>query len=299
MRMRWLFLAALMVLARPAAAALGVFACEPEWGALARELGGERVNVYEATTALQDPHRIEARPSLIARARSAGLVVCTGAELEAGWLPLVLRESGNARVQPGRAGYFEAAQFATVLERPLRLDRSEGDIHAAGNPHIQGDPRNIGLVAAALGRRLAEIDPANAGYYRERARDFETRWAAALKRWEERAAPLRGVPVVLQHRDPYLTGWLGLRELGILEPRPGMEPTTSHLASLAAGLEKQPARLVLRPAYQPERASRWISERAKIPVVVLPFTVGGSEQARDLFSLYEDTLERLLQAVRP
>jgi zinc/manganese transport system substrate-binding protein len=297
--MRWLFLAALMVLARPAAAALGVFACEPEWGALARELGGERVNVYEATTALQDPHRIEARPSLIARARSAGLVVCTGAELEAGWLPLVLRESGNARVQPGRAGYFEAAQFATVLERPLRLDRSEGDIHAAGNPHIQGDPRNIGLVAAALGRRLAEIDPANAGYYRERARDFETRWAAALKRWEERAAPLRGVPVVLQHRDPYLTGWLGLRELGILEPRPGMEPTTSHLASLAAGLEKQPARLVLRPAYQPERASRWISERAKIPVVVLPFTVGGSEQARDLFSLYEDTLERLLQAVRP
>jgi zinc/manganese transport system substrate-binding protein len=299
MRMQWLFAVALIFPAPPAVAALDVFACEPEWGALARELGGDRVSVYQATGALQDPHRIEARPSLIARARSADLVVCTGAELEAGWLPLVLRESGNARVQPGRSGYFEAAAFVPLLERPARLDRSEGDIHASGNPHIQGDPRNIGAVAAALARRLEDIDPPNGAFYRERARDFEARWGAALARWEALGATLRGMPVVLQHRDPYLTGWLGLVEAGILEPRPGLEPTTSHLAALAARLEKQPARMVLRPAYQPERAARWLSERARIPVVVLPFTVGGSERAADLFGLYEDTLERLLAVLKP
>jgi len=299
MKLRIAFGIALMTLAGPAAAALSVFACEPEWGALARELGGDRVSVYEATTALQDPHRIEARPSLIARVRGADLVVCTGAELELGWLPVLLRESGNAKLQPGRPGYFEAAGFVTLLERPARVDRSEGDIHAAGNPHIQGDPRNISAVAAALAQRLAEVDPSNAAFYQGRGREFEVRWSAALKRWEARAAPLRGVPVVLQHSDPYLTGWLGLKEVGILEPRPGMEPTTSHLASLAANLERQPAKMVLRPAYQPERASRWISERARIPVVVLPFTVGGSDQAKDLFALYDDTLERLLKPLAP
>jgi len=127
----------LVAMALPLRAELRVFACEPEWAALAQELGGDKVKVYAATHALQDPHRVEARPSLIARARSAHLVVCTGAELEAGWLPPVLRESGNPAVQPGRPGHFEAAQFVAKLEIPARLDRSEGDVHASGNPHIQ------------------------------------------------------------------------------------------------------------------------------------------------------------------
>src|SRR5574341_1794139 len=158
MTLRFGFAIALVLFAAPAAAALNILACEPEWGALARELGGDKVSVYEATGPLQDPHRIEPRPSLIARARSADLVVCTGAELESGWLPVVLRESGNARIQPGKPGYFEATQFVPLLDKPARLDRSEGDIHAAGNPHIQGNPRNIAPVAAALAGRLAELD---------------------------------------------------------------------------------------------------------------------------------------------
>src|SRR5213594_4687076 len=139
------FVAALSsaVIALPAMAALNVFACEPEWGALAQELGGDKVSVYSATTALQDPHRIEARPSLIARARSADLMVCTGAELEIGWVPLVQTQSGNPKIQAGQPGYFEAAGVVALLEKPTRLDRSMGDIHAAGNPHIHLDPRNI------------------------------------------------------------------------------------------------------------------------------------------------------------
>ena len=152
LRIVLLRLVALVLLASAgaASAAINVFATVPEWAALAREIGGDQVNVFAATSALQDPHRIEARPSLIARARSAGLVVATGAELEIGWLPVVLRESGNAAVQPGQPGYFEAATAVRMLEVPTRLDRADGDVHPAGNPHLQLDPRNILRVAEAL-----------------------------------------------------------------------------------------------------------------------------------------------------
>src|SRR5258708_18743026 len=150
----------------PAAqAALSVLATVPEWGALVQELGGDKVKVNVATTALQDPHHVEARPSLIARARGADLVVATGAELEIGWLPLVLQQAGNPKVQPGQPGYFEAATFVALLGKPARLDRAEGDVHPAGDPHIQTDPRNIARVAAALAERLAQVDPADAASY--------------------------------------------------------------------------------------------------------------------------------------
>src|SRR5581483_6427344 len=159
---------------------LEVLACEPEWGALAQEIGGDKVSVYVATTAFQDPHRIQAKPSLLARARRANLVVCTGADLEVGWLPLVLRQSGNGAVQPNTPGYFEAARYVRLLEIPIALDRAAGDIHPGGNPHIQTDPRNIGRVARALSQRMAEIDPTNAGFYQTRYADFDKRWSAAL-----------------------------------------------------------------------------------------------------------------------
>ena len=151
----------------PGLAALQIFATVPEWGALAREIGGDKVSVFTATTALQDPHRIQARPSLLAQARRADLVVATGADLEVGWLPLVLRDSGNANIQPGRPGYFEAARFVTMLAVPLVLDRSQGDMHAAGNPHVQLDPRNLFRIGEALALRLGEIDPPNAQAYLE------------------------------------------------------------------------------------------------------------------------------------
>src|SRR5207249_1429012 len=139
----WLLAAALSVWAAPALANLNVFATVPEWGALFEELGGDKVKVYTATTAQQDPHHVEAKPSLIARARGADLVVATGAELEISWLPRVTQQAGNPKVQAGKPGYFEAAAFVTIPDKPARLDRAEGDVHAAGDPHIQTDPRNI------------------------------------------------------------------------------------------------------------------------------------------------------------
>ena len=291
-------LLALLILLSPlsAHAALNVFACEPEWASLARELGGNDVKVYSATTAMQDPHRIEARPSLIAQMRRADLVVCTGAELEIGWLPILLRDAGNAGIQPGQPGYFEATQFVTLMEKPTRLDRADGDVHASGNPHIHTDPRNILRVSEALATRLIEIDPAHAAAHRARGVNFSARWNTAMTGWKTRAAPLKGLPVVVQHKSfSYLLNWLEMRTLATLEPKPGVEPSVGYLASVAAQLQTTPAKLVLRTAYQSPRPADWLAQRAGIPALALPYTVGGSERAGDLFGLFDDTLDQLLK----
>ena len=278
-------------------AALNIFACEPEWGALAQELGGDKVTVFSATNALQDVHHIEAKPSLVAQLRKADLLVCTGSELEIGWLPVLLRQAGNEKVLAGKPANFEAAHYVHMLEVPTRLDRADGDVHPGGNPHIQTDPRNIGKVAEALAQRLAEADAANATFYQGRYKDFDQRWQNAIKRWQAEAAPLKGVAIVVQHKGfPYLEDWLGLKEVATLEPKPGVEPTSAHLVEVLAQLQRQPAKMVIRAAYNSDRPSQWLSERAKIPSVELPFTVGGSERAKDLFSLFDDTIQRLLEA---
>jgi zinc/manganese transport system substrate-binding protein len=298
-RWKWMLAAMLAVAFSPAHAALSVFATVPEWGALAEDLGGDKVKVYTATNALQDPHHIEARPSLIARARNADLVVATGAELEIGWLPLVIQQAGNPKVRPGQPGHFEAAAFVTLSDKPARLDRADGDVHAAGDPHIQTDPRNIARVATALSTRLAELDPANADTYRARYKAFDDKWRAAIERWEREGAPLRGVPVLVQHKAfTYLVAWLGLNQIAALEPKPGVEPSVSYLSDVLATVQHQPAKMVLRAAYQSDRPSQWIAERAKITPVVLPFTVGGDAEAKDLTSLFDDTIARLLKGAQ-
>ncbi len=293
----FVLLAPLVLLVGPAHAALRVFACEPEWGALAQELGGNLVEVSVATSALQDPHQIQAKPSLIARARNADLVVCTGAELEIGWLPVLLQQSGNAKVQAGQPGNFAAADAVRKLDVPGQLDRSQGDVHAAGNPHIQTDPRNIAQVAVALSARLQQVDPTHASEYAKAQADFSQRWQQAIGRWTAQAAPLKGTPVVSQHKAfVYLYDWLGLKEVAVLEPKPGVEPSASHLQGVLSALKGTPARMVLYAAYQDPRPSEWLSKNASVPAVKIPFTVGGSDGAKDLFSLFDDTVSRLLAA---
>lgn len=289
----------LLLLSNAAHAALNVFACEPEWAALTQELAGEHASIYTATGAMQDPHRVEARPSLIAKARRADLVVCTGAELEMAWLPVVLRESGNANVQPGSEGYFEAASAVHMLEVPTRLDRGDGDVHAQGNPHIQTDARNFLPIAHALAQKLMQRDPANKALYQQRLNAFEQKWRAALARWAQQAAPLNGVAIVVQHKGfPYLSDWLGLHEVAVLEPKPGMESSAAWLSQVLNTLQQHPARMVLRAAYQSERPSQWIAQRAHIAAVELPFTVGGSDGAQDLYGLFDDTVARLLKGMQ-
>ncbi|MES2128200.1 MAG: zinc ABC transporter substrate-binding protein [Pseudomonadota bacterium] len=294
-----LFALVLAAFGTSAHAAINVLACEPEWEALTTELGGDKVKVSSATNALQDPHRVEARPGLIARTRNADLLVCTGLELEVGWLPVLIQQSGNARIAAGQPGHFEAGALVPRLDVPARLDRSEGDVHAAGNPHIQQDPHNIALVAAGLAARLAQIDPANATTYQARLKDFSARWTAAMQKWEKQAAPLKGVAVVEHHKNmEYLMHWLNLRQVGTLEPKPGVEPSAAHLGQLLNQLQGQPAKMVLRAAYQDGRASAWLSEHAHIAAVVVPFTVGADDKSKDLFALFDTTVQRLLEAAK-
>jgi zinc/manganese transport system substrate-binding protein len=281
--------------AQSALAALNIFACTPEWGALAKEIAGDKASIYIATNALQDPHRVEARPSLIARARNSDLMVCTGAQLEIGWLPLVQTQAGNPKIQSGQPGYFEAARFVTMLDVPSMVDRSQGDIHPGGNPHIHLDPRNIAKVAAALSERMAKLDAADAEGYRQRTKAFLERWQQAIVRWEQQAAPLKGMPLIVYHKNlSYLIAWIGMRELGALEPKPGLPPTASHLSELLALLKREPAKAIVLASYNDPRGGDWLSEQAKIPVVILPFTVGGNDKAKDLFGLFDESIARLL-----
>ncbi len=288
-----------LMISTPLLARVNVFACEPEWAALAQQLGGDDVSAVSATTALQDPHRIEARPSLIARLRNADLVVCSGAQLEIGWLPVLLSQAGNSRVQPGAPGYLEASQLVERLEVPQAVDRAQGDVHPGGNPHIQTDPRNIARVGAALAVRLAALDPGHAAGYRSRAAEFDRRWQAAIARWEAQAAPLKGAPVVEHHKGfSYLLRWLGLREVGTLEPKPGIPPTTQHLVELVEQMKRAPARMILYSSYDDPRAAQYLAQKSGVPAVMLPFTVGGSDRAKDLYGYFDDVIARLLGAAK-
>jgi zinc/manganese transport system substrate-binding protein len=294
---RGVCLALTLLGALPAQAAIKVLATTADWGALATELGGDKVNVYTATNALQDVHRVDAKPSLVARARSADLLVANGAELEIGWLPVLLQESGNPRIQPGSPGNFEAISALRLLDIPTAVDRSMGDVHPLGNPHVHLDPRNVALVAKALTARLASVDAPNAGYYQARGADFQARWQQAMARWTAQGAALKGLPVVVMHKDQtYLVHWLGMQELAAIEPKPGVPPSAGYLAGLVSKLSATPPRMILANAYNDPKAAEWLSARVKAQVVTLPFSVGGTPQAKDLFGLFDDTLNRLVAA---
>lgn len=291
-----LLLPALFLAGFPAQAALRVFTCEPEWASLAEELGGDKLDIFSATRAQQDVHYIQARPSLIARLRRADLMICTGADLEIGWLPVLLRQSANPKVRPGQPGFFEASAYANMLEVPDSVDRAQGDVHPFGNPHIQLDPRNISSVAAELALRLQSLDPENGDYYSQRHADFERRWQEKISEWNERAKPLAGMGLIVYHRSwVYLVDWLGLREVGALEPKPGIPPSAGHLASILRQIENQDVALTVRSVYQSARATEWIARRSGVPAAVLPHTVGAIADADDLFGLFDSLLDILLE----
>ncbi|MGH8495912.1 MAG: metal ABC transporter substrate-binding protein [Gammaproteobacteria bacterium] len=288
-----------LLLSGVAQADLRVFTCEPEWAALAEELGGDAVEAKSATTGQQDMHYIQARPSLIAGVRRADLVICTGADLEVGWLPLLMRQGGNPDARPGRPGFFEATGFVEMLEVPQRVDRAEGDIHPYGNPHVQLDPRNIGKIAVALAERMQQLDPDNAETYARLHADFADRWDAAIARWTKQAAPLKGRKIVTHHRSwVYLEDWLGLVELGNLEPKPGIPPSAAHLAELLDTLEGEDVTAIVRSAYQSPRASEWLAERTGAPAIVLPHTIDSADGTGDLFAVFDLLIERLLEAAK-
>ena len=282
----------------PVLADLDIFACEPEWAALADAIGGPHVTTFSATTALQDPHYIQARPSLIAKVRRADLVICSGAELEIGWLPKLLQKANNRNVLPGNEGYLEASRYVTRLDATGNVDRAGGDIHPQGNPHIQTNPHNIAAVAEPLGQRLMTLDPENAQSYETRLAEFLTRWQDATAGWEVKAEPLKGTRAITHHKSwVYLERWLGIEEVANLEAVPGLPPTATHLSKLTKQFGGGGADFIVRSPYQDARPSEWLSEKTGIPQVLVPLTVGGTEEAQDLYTLFDDILDRLLRAM--
>ncbi len=278
-------------------AMVNIFACEPEWGALAKEIGGSKVKIFSATHAKQDPHYIRARPSLIAKARKANIIFCSGAGLEVGWLPLLLQKAESS-VQPGMEGHLIASKFVKVLEKPIVVDRTMGDIHPEGNPHVHLNPHNISLIAKELTKRLELIDATNASFYRNRFNSFALRWKEAIVRWEKNASDLKGMQVVVHHRTfSYLIDWLGLIEVASLELKPGIPATASHLEGLLQQFKTKPPDVIVRTPYEPGNASIWLSEKINSPAIVLPYTINGDVSSVDLFALFENSINLLKGAL--
>ncbi len=280
----------------PAFAAVNVFACSPEWAALAEEIGGDLVEVKSATNARQDVHHIRAKPSLLAAMRKADLVFCTGASLEIGWLPILIKKSGGPNVQPETIGWLMASDYVQKLEVMSNIDRSMGHIHPEGNPHIQLDPHNIATVADVLAERLMLLDDTNAATYQQNLKSFQDRWAGLISQWEADAASLKGRKIVVYHNAwAYLVDWLGLEVTATLEPKPGIPPTASHLETVLKQVQGKDVQAILVSPYEDEDAAEWLSGKSNIPVVHMPFTVGGNDKAGSLSALFDETLRLLKQ----
>jgi zinc/manganese transport system substrate-binding protein len=293
-------LAGALLLAAGGAQALTVFACEPEWAALVRELA-PHAQVRSATHARQDPHHIEARPSLIAAMRQADLAVCTGAGLEAGWLPTLQQRSGNPRVQKGAAGMLFASEHVALLDPRPAGSPFAGDVHAEGNPHVQLDPRRLRDVAKVLAERLQAADPQRQAEIRQRWSAWDADWGNRIAQWERRAAPLRGLRVAAQHTTfGYLWRWLGIEQVADLEPKPGMPPTPGHLQRVLEQTRSQAPRAVVVTSYQDPRSAEWLVQQlgAGTAALQLPATVTDDGPTTTLAAFYDHLLDRLLAVAR-
>jgi zinc/manganese transport system substrate-binding protein len=276
-------------------AQINVLACEAEWAALALAIGAGKVQVHSATTALQDPHHIQARPSLIAKARNADLLICSGAELETGWLPVLLRKSANPKIQPGKTGHFMATEYVNLLGKPEHVDRSDGDIHASGNPHIHTNPQHMLTVAKSLSETLGILDPEHAPYYQQHHRAFSEDLQKMLIKRQADIAHLKGQRIVVHHDSwTYLEQWLGLEQLATLEPKPGVPPTSGHLSALVSKLEVRPADMIIYASYQNDRAAKWLSGKTGTAKVALPYSVNNWQNDMALIFWYEEILDALL-----
>ncbi|MFT5064163.1 MAG: zinc/manganese transport system substrate-binding protein [Gammaproteobacteria bacterium] len=279
------------------AQALNVFACEPPAAALVTTLLPS-AKVTSATTPWQDPHHIEARPSLISKLRKADLLVCTGASLEAGWLPVLLRRASNRDVQPGQSGHFMMADHVQLIDQLSHSDRSMGDVHAEGNPHLWMSPDNLLLVSAALAERLTQLEPKSSGAIAKAEQAFAEQMRTKSKQWQAAMVPLRGKNVVAYHANlKYFTQWLGLNEVAYLEPVPGSPPTARHLASLRQTLADNHVVAILDSQNYPDKPARYLSDETGVPHIRLLDSVG-TEKADTLIEMFDYNVQQLMQITR-
>jgi zinc/manganese transport system substrate-binding protein len=265
---------------------------------LTQEVGGDKVDVEALAKGYQDPHFVEPKPSFLLKLRNADLLISVGLDLEIGWLPPLITQSGNGKIQPGAPGYLDASQFAEILEIPQgKLTRAEGDVHPLGNPHYWLDPDNGRRIAKGIAAKLIEMDPADQSYFQQREQDFEKRLAESDKKWMAQMAPYRGTKVVTYHRSwPNFAKHFGLNVMGYIEPRPGIPPTPSHTIEIVNLMKRENIKTQLIEPYFDLKTPNSIASMTGGQVVVLMPSVGGKPEITDYFKLFDYDIGVLTKA---
>ena len=293
-----LLLAGALVAPCAAAKKLNVVTSTTDLAALTEEVGGDKITVEAIAKGYQDPHFVEAKPSFLLKLRNADLLISVGLQLEIGWLPPLITQSGNPRIQPGNAGYLEAAQFAEVLDIPSGpISRAMGDVHPMGNPHLWLDPNNGRRIAKGIAGKLAELDPGDQAYFQQRLADFEKRLADADKRWLAEMAAYRGRKVVTYHNSwPNFAKHFGLDVAGYVEPRPGIPPTPGHTLELIQMMKRENVKVLIMEPYFDSKTPNSIGAATGAKVLVLTPSVGGEKGITDYFKLFDYDIGLLTQA---
>ena len=273
----------------------------PDFAAIAREVGGDRVDVESLSKGYQDPHFVDAKPIYITKLNRADVLVYNGLDLEVGWLPILVTGARNSNIATlNSPGNVDASRFLTsVLDVPTGpVDRSMGDVHPRGNPHYMLDPRNGLLVAGGIMEKLSDIDPGNASYYEENYRNFAKLLELKIGEWSQELAPYKGTKVVSYHKNlDYFTRWAGFEDAGYIEPKPGIPPTPSHVAALIKKMEAEDVKLVLASNYYPQKTPRIISEKTGAIFLSLPTSVGGEDGINTYFDLLDAIVGEITSAL--
>jgi zinc/manganese transport system substrate-binding protein len=275
---------------------LHVAASYPYIADLVEKIGKGNVRVWALARGDYNPHVIIPRPSLIAHVRLADLLVISGAQLEIGWMPPILRQANNPSVQPGEKGFLDLSRYVTLIDVPASVSREQGDVHPDGNPHFHLDPNNVPHLAEAIAEKLSEIDPLNASYYRSNLNEFIQQWNEKVEEWKEKMKPLEQVAVVEYHKNyDYFLRRFGLPIVGTVEPLPGIPPTSKHIEHLESTLQSHRAQFILQDVYNPDDASRHLADKLGMKLIVLPHDVGAVREAYDIFSLFDEMVRRMTQ----
>jgi zinc/manganese transport system substrate-binding protein len=289
-----------LVLSPPKAAAktLKVITTLTDLASLTHEVGGDKVDVEALAKGYQDPHFVDPKPSFLLKLRHADLLILVGLDLEIGWLPPLITQSGNGTIQPASPGYLDASQFAEILEIPQgAVSRAEGDVHPLGNPHYWLDPDNGRRIAKGIANKLAEMDPSDRAYFQQREQDFEKRLAEADKKWQAQMATYRGRKIVTYHRSwPNFAKHFGLDVIGYIEPRPGIPPTPSHTIELVNLMKRENTKIELLEPYFDVKTPESIASMVGGKVVVMMPSVGGKPEITDYFKLFDYDIGILTQA---
>jgi zinc/manganese transport system substrate-binding protein len=291
-------LLAIFLSASAEAKKLNVVTATTDMAALAQEVGGDRISVESIAKGYQDPHFVEAKPSFLLKLRQADLLIVVGLQLEIGWLPPLITQSGNARVQVGAGGYLDASQFAEILDIPTgTVTRAMGDVHPLGNPHYWHDPDNGRRIAKGIAAKLGELDPADASYFQERFQDFDKRLSAAEQKWDAEMKAFHGRKVVTYHNSfPNFAKHFGLNVIGYVEPRPGIPPTPSHTIELIGLMRRENCKVILVEPYFDLKTPNSIARETGGKVVQYLPSVGGEKDVTDYFKLFDYDIALLTQA---